>query len=420
MTATTERPKLRNIEAIRYRANGQDMFCLRDPYHLSDLMLHVSPEVFVIACMLDGSRDIREIQAEFMRRFGVLVRSEDVQKVIDGLEQAHFLEGASFEDWRRQVEEGYRALPVRAPILAGSCYPEDRRDIGGFLDRFFTAPGGPAMPAPRAENAAPVRALVVPHIDLRRGGTTYAHGYKALAEAAPPEVVVVLGVAHAGRGGFFTLTRKDFETPLGTLKTDAEVVARLGAALGERAFADEFAHKGEHSIEIQAVWLQHLWPDRPPRLVPVLCGSFHELLASGTSPRSVDEVARMIGELGALLHEGGGKVTLLASADLAHIGAKFGDRVPLTERLLRKNEELDRQMLELVQAGDADGFFDFVRREEDRRKICGLVPIYATLAALEVAAGAKVPMRLLNYAQSVEEATQSLVSFAALAEDRAP
>jgi AmmeMemoRadiSam system protein B len=71
-------------------------------------------------------------------------------------------------------------------------------------------------------------------------------------------------------------------------------------------------------------------------------------------------------------------------------------------------------MLAFIEAGDADGFFEFVRKEEDRRKICGLTAIYVTLAACE-AAGARAKGRLLHYAQSPEEETQSLVSYAAVA-----
>lgn len=416
MTATKGLPKLRDLEAIHYKAQGQDMFCLRDPFHLSDAQLHVSPDVFVIASFFDGTRDIRDVQTEFLRRFGVLIKSEDVQRVVDALEQAHFLEGESFEQWRKSVEAEFRGQPVRQPILAGGCYPEDHRDIGNFLEQFFKVSGGPGLPAARTSDK-PLRGLIVPHIDIRRGGKTYAFGYKAFAEAAPPELVVILGVAHAGREALYTLTKKDFETPLGVLKTDPIAVDRLAQKLGQSAFADEFAHKGEHSIEIQLIWLQHFCRPTAPKLVPVLCGSFHEFVASGTSPRTCEEVRRMIEALGELLRDSSGRVMLLASADLAHIGMKFGDRVPITDRLLKKNEQMDRRMLEFVQAGDAEGFYEFVKAEKDRRKICGLVAIYTMLAALEAANGSKVPMKLLGYEQSQEDVTQSLVSFAALAAD---
>jgi len=408
------RPRVRPLEAIHYRHKGQDMFCLRDPSHLSERELHVSADVFLIASLFDGERLLTDVQSEVARRAGTPVDSADIQKVVDALDEARFLEGAAFERWRADIEEDFRNAPVRASILAGNSYPEDHRDLPKFLDKFFLADEGPGRPGDIPEGAAPLRGLVVPHIDLKRGGVSFAHAYKALRESMVPETVIILGVAHSGRGELFTLTRKDFDTPFGKMRIDVDLVDRIAVAAGEDAFADEYSHKGEHSVEIQTVWLQHLWPDAPPAIVPVLCGSLAECVEGGAAPREFGAIKSVAAELGRLLTERKGRLLVMASADLAHIGQKFGDDVPLTPRLIRKNEECDRKMLAFVEAGDADGFFEFVRKEEDRRKICGLTSIYVTLLACE-AAGGKAKGTLIHYAQSSEEETQSLVSYAAVA-----
>ena len=44
-------------------------------------------------------------------------------------------------------------------------------------------------------------------------------------------------------------------------------------------------------------------------------------------------------------------------------------------------------MLEPVTAGDAQAFFESVARDGDRRRICGLSPIYALLRTLGRGAG---------------------------------
>jgi hypothetical protein len=44
-------------------------------------------------------------------------------------------------------------------------------------------------------------------------------------------------------------------------------------------------------------------------------------------------------------------------------------------------------MLRAVEAGDAGGFFDSVAADGDRRRICGLSPIYTLLRALGGATG---------------------------------
>jgi len=58
--------------------------------------------------------------------------------------------------------------------------------------------------------------------------------------------------------------------------------------------------------------------------------------------------------------------------------------------------------------GDAEGFFDSVRREGDRRRICGLAPIYMTVRTAGAGRGA-----LLKYAQWPDP--NAVVTFASLA-----
>ena len=64
-------------------------------------------------------------------------------------------------------------------------------------------------------------------------------------------------------------------------------------------------------------------------------------------------------------------------------------------------------MLQAVTAGDAEGFFRFVQRERDRRRICGLSPIYILLKVLEGVKGT-----LLRYSQWPDP--QGTVTFASL------
>ena len=51
-----------------------------------------------------------------------------------------------------------------------------------------------------------------------------------------------------------------------------------------------------------------------------------------------------------------------------------------------------------------------MRREQDRRKICGFSPIYTLLHLIKAGEG-----KLLKYQQAVESNSQSVVTFASLA-----
>ena len=82
----------------------------------------------------------------------------------------------------------------------------------------------------------------------------------------------------------FTLTRKNFTTPLGTVTTDQPYLNRIIHHFGNEAelFSDPFAHLPEHSIELEVVILQALLENhRPFRIVPLLCGSYRDAVESG-------------------------------------------------------------------------------------------------------------------------------------------
>jgi predicted class III extradiol MEMO1 family dioxygenase len=67
----------------------------------------------------------------------------------------------------------------------------------------------------------------------------------------------------------------------------------------------------------------------------------------------------------------------------------------------------DREMLATVEAADARAFFESVARDGDRRRICGLSPIYALLRALGGSPGT-----LRRYAQWPDP--QGVVTFASV------
>ena len=58
-------------------------------------------------------------------------------------------------------------------------------------------------------------------------------------------------------------------------------------------FADEYLHRGEHSIEFQVLYLKYIaqkraeltgLPERPFKIVPILVASFHSMMMDRTAP----------------------------------------------------------------------------------------------------------------------------------------
>jgi AmmeMemoRadiSam system protein B len=77
--------------------------------------------------------------------------------------------------------------------------------------------------------------------------------------------------------------------------------------------------------------------------------------------------------------------------------------------LLNQIKSEDLQMLQTVEALDAEEFYNSIQKHNDRRKVCGLPAIYTMLNVLDASEG-----KLIKYDQSVERDTQSVVSYASM------
>jgi AmmeMemoRadiSam system protein B len=264
------------------------------------------------------------------------------------------------------------------------------------------------LPGSRPPGAAPLRGVIAPHVDLHRGAPTYSWAYKALAEAQPAELYLVLGTCHVPVQGSFAATSKAYDTPLGPVPTDAAFLERLGRLWGRDLFEGELAHAGEHSIEFQAVYLRSLGlaGEQAAPMVPILCDSLHSLVLPPHSPRDVASVADFVAALRQAVADDGRRITVIAAVDLAHVGLKFGDRWLTDPEHMAQVGRDDQEMLSLIVQPDAEGYFQHVMRDQDARRICGLTPLYVLCELMDS------PGELLRYTQWIAEDQTSSVTFA--------
>ncbi len=301
---------------------------------------------------------------------------------------------------------GARTIPrrIRPPAHAGTSYPADASTLGCHLDGFFTE-------IPSAADSTPLAGLVAPHIDLRVGGRVYGHAYAAVRAAAPAARYVILGTSHAPGLGRFAATRDDYATPLGVALTDHAFLDRLAAHFAGDLFLDRHLHEREHAIEFQVVLLQHVLHDRPDVvIVPILVSSFHDLVLRGAAPAADPEVAAFLAALRATLAEDDVPTVTIAGVDLAHVGAKFGDRAGATPSLLSATEAKDRRLLAALESADPTAFWRELASDADRTRVCGAAPL---LVFLELMRGRRG--RTLAYDRFDETATRSSVTYASLA-----
>ena len=379
----TKLPKLRPIDVRPFAQGGQVSLLLRDPLQLTDKTVVIPEQLGPLLALCDGTRDVDALRASFMVRFGMQVGPDVLKRALDLFEEALLLDDDRFVEARERVLAEYRQAPFRPPILAGQSYPagvdELRHALRDYLDAVDD--GSPGLDDGRG--------LVSPHIDYGRGGPVYAQVWKRARELVQEaELVVLLGTDHFGADGALTLTRQHYATPFGILPTSRPVVDALAGAMGEEiAFADELHHRSEHSIELAAIWLHYVRQEQPCEVVPILCGSFGHFVRGEADPECDPAVDALVGALRQAVD--GCRALVVAAADLSHVGPAFGGQprdLVGRARLQAADEELIGHMC----AGDAQGFFAAIRRDGDRRNVCGLPPIYIALRMLSPVQGERV------------------------------
>jgi len=194
--------------------------------------------------------------------------------------------------------------------------------------------------------------------------------------------------------------------PLGMVEADHSVVEALLNTDSRCTLNDDFAHKDEHSIEFQLIFLQHVLRDVHFTIIPILCGS---LLGS------MDEYSRewyrsMAGDFLRLLADVAGdeRTLVVAGVDFSHVGPKFGHDMPASF-IIDRSEAHDRRLLDSLCQMNADGFWAESMEVNDRYNVCGFSALACLLEILPSSRG-----HLLDYGVYREEATQSAVSFAAV------
>lgn len=402
-------PKLRNLDVFPFDLNGQRVICLRDPMNISAKMLFLPPRLFYIASLFTGKNSLVDIQAEYMRNFGELIYREKLTELIDELDKHLFLESPHFDRTREEIENRYLSNSVRPAAHAGISYESEPEKLKTQLGSFFLPPEGPGLPNLSLKQEKPLKAVMAPHIDLRRGGHCFAWAYKTLAESSSYDLFIILGTAHSEMKNLFSVSSKDFDTPLGIVHADRDFIELFRKHCSLDIFEEEIIHRNEHTIEFQTVFLKYLFPNEDLKILPVLVGSFHELIVNRIEPVERNEVRLFTDALKTTVALSGKRVCLIASVDLAHIGLRFGDP-SMPNKLDLQNLALeDKEMLEKIEGLDKSAFFLNIARDRDRRRICGFSPIYCMLSSLESGVG-----RLLKYEQSHDSQSGSVVTFASL------
>lgn len=267
---------------------------------------------------------------------------------------------------------------MRYPAVAGAFYEGSRASLVRQIESCYTSRLGPgALPQAMAGEKRLV-GLVCPHAGYQYSGPVAAHSYAALAQDGLREAYAVLGPNHYGTGAPLATTHHDWETPLGTVAIDPDLLKAVSRPPVED---DVAAHRHEHSIEVQLPFLQHLSPN--VRFVP-LCMAFQEY--------------DLAAEVGDLLADAvrGHDVLIVASSDFSHVGMNYNQMPPRGQTAPGYAKAQDAKALEKILALDPKGLQDRVHKDDI--SMCGYGPVTAMLVAAKKLGAREA--KLLRYGSS--------------------
>jgi MEMO1 family protein len=402
--------------------NGETVVLLEDPEGLAPKSAALSAWAYAMATLFNGERNAKEVVTAFSEKYGQAIDPEQAIELQKELDKAMFLHSRRFEKALKKHVKGYLDKQIRPAAHAGTAYPLEPDALRETIAGFFTTPDGPGsldkLPAEKVSQRDTTRAIILPHIDLRVGGETYAHGYQDLICNSQAEIFVVLGVAHQSMSdSLFYVSQKDYATPLGVIRTNRPLARRLQAAADADEAMAELAHRTEHSVEFQALLLGSILEQRLKRdieIVPVLCDSVEPFLQESESPLESPKVKRFAEALRNELDATKKKWCIICSVDLSHVGPEFGHSTMITERLLPPIRRADLKLLKIAESLDASAFYNEILRTQNSRHVDAVMSVLTMLKATE---GLLKHGRLLHYDQMLKKGTHSAVSYASMAFD---
>lgn len=231
----------------------------------------------------------------------------------------------------------------RDPVVAGRFYQNAPKALYGDVATWLAAG--------EAQGTVDALCVMAPHAGYVYSGEVAG---KTLGQAALPELLLLLGPNHTGRGGAFSLWPDGaWLIPGGQVPVDAALTKALTDA-DPRIKIDIQAHLHEHSLEVLLPFLKAKNTNTRIAALAVAESRLGELLDVGAA-------------LGRLIKNFPEPVGVVVSSDMSHYVPRETART------------LDALALDRIAAVDPEGLHAVVRNK--RITMCGVHPMTVALAA---------------------------------------
>ncbi len=247
---------------------------------------------------------------------------------------------------------------MRIPVVAGRFYEGREKALRRQIEDCYRHNLGPgSLPTLREAPPEAPAGWVVPHAGYMYSGPVAAYSFKDLAARGLPPTVVVFGTQHQSTRTV-AVSYEDHQTPLGVCRVDVDLAHAVTTGPIEH---NEYVHMGEHSLEVQLPFLQHLSPET--RILPIAVGR----IDPGTAAEVGDVVREALG---------GRPFSVLASTDFTHHSFVHVATREDSEWLAAR----DKLAIDRILALDTKGLYDVVMSE--RITMCGMPPVMAMMETI--------------------------------------
>ena len=394
-------PLRNDLSFTQMNEDGQEIVVIADPAGYSDSQIAVSLEFFWLLTQIEQDTTIEELAKKINLEDPIYL--EPFLSEVEKFDELYLIDSPSFREFKKKVDEEFLNNPIRESVLSGHSFPEEKDEFNNYLNEIFNL-------VDKNEIDGKAKSSIIPHLDLITGENTqkvYAKSYHSLRDN-DFDTIVILGTAHYKASHRFMLSKKHFETPNGIIETDIELLSKIAEIAPNSFIIDEFAHRPEHSVEIQVALSGHYFKDRNFKILPVLTAGYFDLMENEQHPDNDDTINSFINSLKEAISLLGRKPIFIASVDFSHYGAKFHDDFDAKDKI---NESIiyDGALMKSILENNRNNFYNQIQKYEDQWKVCGTAPIFTLLKSHD-----NLKPRFFDYQVWYEEETQSAVSCASI------
>ncbi|KAI9323860.1 MEMO1 family [Dichotomocladium elegans] len=247
------------------------------------------------------------------------------------------------------------------------------------------------------------RAIIAPHAGYSYSGATAAYAYKCVDVSNITRVFILGPSHHVYLDGCALSLCDTYETPLGDLTLDKEVIRELYATK-QFEWMSRKVDEDEHSIEMHLPYTAKIFEKKLDqiKIIPIMVGAID------------DDKEQLYGKL-LSKYLADPHALFIVSSDFCHWGRRFSytmyrpskdeplRRLKTTDTTAGKRDiyesidDLDHEGMVAIESLDHAAFYEYLQRTHNT--ICGRHPIGVMMSALETL-GVNRRIRFIKYAQS--------------------